>query len=308
MSWGRTHTDIWQVGILHAPIARLLESVSPGEIAITWLPTQRDFCFLADPFGVWRGEHLHVFVEAYDYRDKHGVIRRYTYDRKLTLCEKSPALEAKHHLSYPFIIEDGGEVFMLPEAHRSGKLTLYRAREFPNAWERVCDILDLPAIDASVIRHGEMWWMFYALPGPDDRAMRELHMASAPHLTGPWTPHALNPVRSSLESSRMGGAPFFTDGKLYLPMQDCTQTYGGAVTLLRVDDLTPQWNASAVRTITPTAFSTAFTDGVHTLSACGEVTLLDVKRIERSPRRLAIDLQRRWRRMTGQAPERDENF
>jgi hypothetical protein len=304
MSWGRSQTDIWQVGILHAPIARLLEAVSPGEVRVTWLPVQRDFCFLADPFGIWRDDHLHVFVEAYDYRDKHGVIRRFTYDRALNLCDEGLALRAAHHLSYPFLIEDAGEVFMLPEAHHAGKLTLYRAREFPNTWERVCDLMDVPAIDASIIRQGETWWMFYALPGPNRRAMRELHAATAPHLTGPWTPHALNPLRVGLDSARMGGTPFLADGKLYLPTQDCTHTYGGAATLLRVDELEPSWNATAVRTITPTAFSDTFTDGLHTLSACGDVTLFDVKRIERSPRRALIDLQRRWRRMTGPATAR----
>lgn len=301
MKWGSTKTEIWQVGILHAPITRLLDAISPGEIAVTWLPVQRDFCFLADPFGLWRDDQLHVFVEAYDYRDKHGVIRRFTYDRDLKLRDEGLALRAAHHLSYPFLIEDGGEVFMLPEAHRSGKLTLYRARAFPNEWERVCDLMDVPAIDASIIRQGETWWMFYALPGPDNRAMRELHVASAPQLTGPWIPHASNPLRVGLDSARMGGTPFLTEGTLYLPTQDCTQTYGGAATLLRVDELAPQWNASAARTITSATFSTSHVDGLHTLSACGDVTLFDVKRAQRSPRRLAIDLQRRWRRMTGRA-------
>jgi hypothetical protein len=298
MTWGRYETDIWQVGIVHAPIARLLEAGSERAAQITWLPAQRDFCFLADPFGLWRGEHLHVFVEAYDYRDKHGVIRRYTYDRNLALRDEGLALRARHHLSYPQIIEDNGEVFMLPEAHHSGKLTLYRARAFPGEWEKVCDLLDVPAVDASVIKHADKWWMFYALPGPAHRAVRELHVAFADQLTGPWTPHPRNPVRTALDSSRPGGTPFMADGKIHLPTQDCGQTYGGAVTVLRIEDLSPQsWTAAPARHLAPAAFNTPFTDGLHTLSSCGEVTLIDVKRIERSKQRGLINLQRRWRRL-----------
>ncbi|MEI9904226.1 MAG: hypothetical protein WDN06_09755 [Asticcacaulis sp.] len=45
-----------------------------------------------------------------------------------------------YHLSYPSLIRDGGEIYMLPEAHRSGKLTLYRAERFPDRWAPAADI------------------------------------------------------------------------------------------------------------------------------------------------------------------------
>ena len=75
-------TDIWQVGILPAPITHCLDPQGLKDIAIHWLPPQPDFCFLADPFGVWQGEVLTVFVEAYDYRDKKGVIHYYCYEQQ----------------------------------------------------------------------------------------------------------------------------------------------------------------------------------------------------------------------------------
>lgn len=300
MKLSKIGTDIWQAGILHAPIAKLLDGAALRQVPITWLPEQPSYCFLADPFGVARAGQLHVFVEYYDYRDKHGVIHYYTYDRTFTLVDQGCALRAAHHVSYPQIIEDDGEIYMLPEAYRSGKLTLYRAKQFPRTWEPVCDLLTLPAIDASVIKHNEMWWMFYALPGAGNRAMRELHVASATKLTGPWTPHPQNPVRTALDSARPGGQPFVSDGRVYLPTQDCTDTYGGAVTLLRLDELsTTDVKASAQRHIVPTTINTPVSDGLHTLSACGDVTLFDVKRIDRSSIRILIDLQRRWRRLTG---------
>jgi len=305
MTKSRYRSDIWQPGILHAPISHVQEGRSLLDVPITWLPEQRPFCFLADPFGVWRNDHLHVFVEAYDYRDKHGVIQRFTYDANFKLVDQGGALRAKHHLSYPFIIEDAGEIFMLPEAHHSGKLTLYRAARFPDDWQKVCDLLPLPAVDASVVKHGALWWMFYALHGPDHRAMRELHVASAPQLTGPWTPHPQNPVRTGFETSRPGGTPFMAQGCLYVPTQDCRTEYGAALTLLRIDELTPTtWAATPTLNLPPSRVQTTFNDGLHTLSACGDVTLLDVKRIERSGLRALINLQRRfslkhqWRRLT----------
>jgi hypothetical protein len=248
---------------------------------------------------------LHVFAEDYDYRDKHGTIRRFTFDAAFALVEEAPALRAAHHLSYPYLIEDAGEVFMLPEAHRSGKLTLYRAKAFPDAWEPVCDLLNVPAIDASVVRFQGRWWMFHALPGPDRRDMRELHAASAERLTGPWRPHGANPLRLSLDSARPGGTPFVEAGTLHIPTQDCSRSYGGAVNVLRVDELSDQvLRGSVGRTLLPADLTSPFIDGFHTLSACGAVTLFDVMRIERSPRRLWINWQRRWRRLAARAEPR----
>ena len=97
-----------------------------------------------------------------------------------------------HHLSYPFLIEDGGrDLHAAGSAPRAGKLTLYRARRFPDAWEEAGELLPLPAIDPSVIQWRGRWWMFYALAGADDRPNRELHRSPSPiDLTGPWRPHA----------------------------------------------------------------------------------------------------------------------
>ena len=293
-------TELWHVGIAHAPIGALL---APGALArtrITWLPPQRNFTFIADPFAVTRDGVTSVFVEALDYRRKRGEIHYYQYDAEWNLLSKGVALRERSHLSYPFLIEDGGETYMLPEAHRSGRLTLYRAERFPDRWVQVKVLMEQPAIDASVIRHGGKWWMFYALPGPDGRAMRELHVAHADMLTGPWTPHTGNPVRSGLCSARPGGTPFVHEGTLHLPVQDCTEDYGKAVQVLRVDTLTTEaFSASPVARFTADGLYDAYTDGLHTLSACGAVTVLDVKRSYGSPKRRVIDITRKLRKALG---------
>ncbi len=293
---GRYRSDIWHPGILHAPISHVLGCTSFNDIPVTWLPSQPPFCFLADPFGLWHNGALHVLAEYYDYRTKHGRIQYVSYNAEFKAIDQGEALAAPHHLSYPFLIQDGGDIYMLPEAHRSGALSLYRATAFPKAWEKVCDLISGPVVDASVIQVNGTWWMFYTLDGADQRAMRELYIASAPRLTGPWTP-ANAPALISLETARPGGTPFIHDDAVYLPTQDCRTEYGAAVNVLRLNAIEP-FAATPVQKITPAFLNTPFTDGLHTLSACGDVTLFDVKHIDRSPRRAVINLQRRWRRLT----------
>ena len=290
--------DMWRVGLVRAPMADLLEPGVLAEHAVTWIPDPGPLCFLADPMGVWRDGCLHVFVEIYDYRDRVGAIEVLTFDADLKLLGREPALKEPWHLSYPFIVEEDGETYMLPEAHKSGRLTLYRAEDFPSRWTPVQTIeLDHVAIDATPVFHGGRWWLFYTPATTKADKVSALHVAWAERITGPWTSHAGNPVRFDPSSSRPGGTPIVVDGAIVLPMQDCRRTYGGAIRALRVTTLTPErFEAQADEPILPPPSFGRLTDGLHTLSAAGPVTLIDAKRFEVSPRSLALDLRREWRK------------
>ena len=294
----RKTTELWHTGIVAAPIDALMTSEALHAADIRWLPDPGAFRFIADPFGIWQAGRLTVFAEALDYRVKRGEIHYYTFDADGHVVEQGLSLREPFHLSYPVVLAEGDDVFMLPEGHRSGKLTLYRAESFPDRWTPVRTLLDLPAIDASPVRYNGGWWMFFALPGDDNRAMRELHLAFADSLRGPWRLHPANPVRTALDSARPGGTPFKHDGALYLPTQDCVGGYGRGISLLRFDLLTEtKVETSFVSSLRPQGLRGGWDDGLHTLSAAGPVTLIDVKRLDASPGRVWIDMQRRLRRL-----------
>ncbi len=292
-------TELWQVGMVRRPLAAVVAEGLAGA-DITWLPEPGPFRFNADPFGLMHDGRFTVLVEAYDYRNKRGEIHYYTYGRDGRPDARGVALRQPFHLSYPQLVRHGAEIYMLPEAHRGGRLTLYRATMFPSAWVAVADLLDVPAIDATVFEHGGRWWMAYSLPGPDNRAMRELHFAVADDLLGPWTAHAGNPVRTGLDASRPGGQPVTLDGVVHLPMQDCTRGYGIGLNLLRLGSLSPErFSATVVRHFAPDGLHPRFGDGLHTLAGDGDITLIDVKRLDDAPGRWRVDLRRRFGRLTG---------
>jgi hypothetical protein len=290
--------DIWRIGLVEAPIAAAASGLASAPVR--WLPQGEPFTFLADPFALWREGRLHLFAEAYDYRTRHGVIDLLAFGPDLEFQSRRTVLREPWHLSYPFVFEAEGEVWMVPEAHRSGAVTLYRAAAFPDRWEAVLRLeLDTPAIDPTVFRHEGRWWMAYSPTGSQAFKQGRLHLAFADRLTGPWRTHPGNPVRVDRASSRPGGTPFVEAGVLTLPMQDCARTYGGAVRLLRIDELSPdRFRAHAEAPIAAPASAAPYLDGLHTLSACGDLTLIDVKRTDRSLGGLAIDAGRlfgRWR-------------
>jgi len=292
--------DIWRVGIAPAPIERIAAEGTVHEVR--WLAEEPSLRFLADPFGLWRDGRLHLFAEAYDYRTRHGVVDCLTFDADFAVIARRTVLREPWHLSYPYVFEADGETWMLPEAARSGALTLYRAAPFPDRWEPASRLeLDVAPIDATPMRHEGRWWLFYS--GGRDRAARmgTLHVAWAERLEGPWHPLAGNPIRRDMAGARPGGTPFIAEGQLCLPVQDCSHTYGGAIRILRFTHLSPDRAETELGPPIAAPADTAYREGMHTLARCGPVTLIDVKKIDRTGRGWLIDLARRFRRPRGPA-------
>lgn len=281
--------DIWRPLIVEAPIDVVLRAGTIEGFGYYWLPEEGFLRFLADPFGLERAGSRYIFVERYDYRTRHGVIDCLVYDGA-TLIERREVLAEPWHLSYPIVFEADGDIWMLPEAHKSGGLTLYRATEFPWRWERSHALtLDHVAVDATPVFHNGLWWLFYAAADDARTKTGALFAAWAERLTGPWTPHAANPVRLGADSTRPGGTPVEVDGVLILPVQDCRQTYGGAIRPLSIHRLdAARFEADAGAPIIAPADFAPFDAGLHTLSAMGDYTLVDVKQRLLSPRSLAV--------------------
>jgi hypothetical protein len=160
---------------------------------------------------------------------------------------------------------------------------------------------DVRVAEPSLIHHAGTWWMFYTVVGPGGRDQRELHLAFADRLTGPWAQHPLNPILIDQAGARPGGTPLVgADGQVVLPVQDCSQTYGGALRFLKFMQLARDRVAfePLPTTLTGDLLSDTHCHGFHTFAACGSSTLIDVKETSRAPGRRLVDLKRRWRKWT----------
>src|SRR5258708_27590500 len=155
-------------------------------------------------------------------------------------------LEAEHHLSYPFVFEHDGSLYMLPESARAGSVELYRCVDFPLVWKRERVLMEgVRLVDATLYHQkadgGSRWWMFAnSTAGASRMFDDELHLFHAERLDGDWQPHPRNPVKSDARSSRPAGALFMRDGALYRPAQVCVPRYGAGLAIQRVLKLTPQ--------------------------------------------------------------------
>ena len=284
--------DVWNIGIVDAPIATFL---TPGaRPPVRWLPEPPRGSFLADPFMVETDTGPVILAEGFTYAEGRGYIAALVGTAAGNFSSPQAVIREPVHMSYPSIIRHAGRIYCVPETGTAHAVHLYEAVAFPHRWERRATLIDgFAALDATIFRHEERWWLLCS--AQDGTPGETLHAWFATDLLGPWAPHAGNPIKRDLHSARPAGMPFVHEGRLYRPAQDSTRTYGGAVVINHVLQLTPtDFAEKTVATVAPYRDG-PYRHGLHTLSACGERTLLDGKRTRFVPH----EFWRVLRRITG---------
>jgi hypothetical protein len=192
----------------------------------------------ADPFPMCRDGQDYLFVEEFPFATQRGCISVATIENG-QISTPRPVLEEPWHLSYPFVFEHAGEVWMIPESGNAHGIYLYRADPFPYRWTREGCLIDgIDAHDSTLLYYEGRFWLFVCEKVQGSSAYDILSLFYADKLAGPWLPHTDNPVLFDATLSRPAGAMFLHDGHIIRPTQDCSHGYGGAVTLCHVNALT----------------------------------------------------------------------
>jgi hypothetical protein len=227
---GRT----WAIGWRFDESASLLDR---GEAAFRVF-TGGTHSYLADPFPFRHEGQDFIFVEQYLYAQNRGCIAVVTADRNGVAGAPRIVLEEPHHLSYPFIFEQAGQIWMIPESGAARNVSLYRAVKFPYQWTReACLIEGIEGYDATPLSHNGGFWFFVCLRMWRTTSWDVLSLYRADSLTGSWTPHAADPVLIDATLSRPAGAFIRRGGRTLRPVQDCARGYGSAVTFCQLDAL-----------------------------------------------------------------------
>lgn len=281
--------EVWNVGVVDAPIAAFL---TPGaRPPVRWLPEPPRGTFLADPFMVETADGPVILAEAFPYAVGRGHIVALSSAPGGGFGPPGAAIREPVHLSYPYIVRHEGRIYCVPETGKARDVHLYEATDFPHIWERRATLIaGFAALDATLFPHEGRWWLLCS--EQDGTHGTTLHAWHAPAPLGPWTPHAANPIKRDLGSARPAGTAFVHDGHLYRPGQDSSRTYGGAVVIHRVLRLTPaDFAEEAVARVEPYRDG-PYRHGLHTLSACGERTVIDGKRYRFVPHEFRRVLRR----------------
>ncbi len=270
--------EVWNIGLINKPIHEVALGDKPiQKTEIRWLRHFGETKYLADPFGFIERKKMHILLEDYSYSRKKATISEIIYDiARDSFSVPIRVIEGSRHLSYPCIIEHENSIFCVPESYRSSTVVLYRRNFSEEAFMEESVLLKgIEAVDPTLFFHGGYWWLLFT---PKKYSTTHLMIYYAREINGPYQPHRRNPVKIDIRSARPGGLPFFHEGELYRPAQDCSATYGGSVVINKVLKLTPDdFREITVRVIDPVP-GTPFNKGLHTLSKAGNYTLIDGKR------------------------------
>ena len=238
--------------------------------------------YYADPFIVEQAGRHHLFFEDYDRASGRAVISWTSFDDQGRPAPARVALERPYHLSYPFVFHWNDTWYMLPETGGNRTIELYRAEDFPGQWtlDRVL-LDDIVAVDATLLEHDGMWWMFANVAVVGASAGDELCLFYSDSPIGEWTPHPMNPVVSDVRRARPAGKIFAEHGVLIRPGQDSSTRYGSATVLNRITALsTSEYSEVPVHRIAPQWMRGNL--ATHTFNATSEYEVIDA--VRRFPR------------------------
>ena len=259
----------WNIGIIDLPIQQV--ATGRGPFDVQWLVEAPGNDFKADPFGISLNGSERIFYEYYNAKERKGYLQQIENGNEKEFIRKD------YHLSYPFQFSHERDNFILPEAADNNSTILYRLND--GDAEPIGGLLEaFQAVDPTVFFYENRWWLFCTSKKSQGSDLR-LFIFYAVDPRGPWIPHRANPVKTDIYTSRPGGTPFFIDDKLIRPAQDSSLGYGSAIYLMEITALSPDtFHERIFRKLKPEDFKGPYKQGIHTISALGNKTLIDGKR------------------------------
>jgi len=197
-----------------------------------------DFC--ADPF-LWEHEgKMYCFFEYFDCKRELGKISYVCLENGSTE-EISDALVEDFHLSFPYIFEFQGEIYLCPETSAIREIRIYRCLDFPSKWVYSETIMrNVNAADTVLFENGGVWWMLTNIDFADigdHSVFLNAFYANSP-LSTEWTPHLNNPIEMSASCARNAGFIQTPNGLYRGSQSQAFNFYGKSATLHKVLTLT----------------------------------------------------------------------
>ncbi len=255
----------------------LLDPAAPRMSGLRELACPRGH-FYADPMLHEHQGQLWLLVEDFDYARGKGHLAAIPWRKDGPTGAARTVLDLPVHLSYPFVFRWKGDTWMVPESGGANRVSLFRARSFPDDWEHVGDLLEgYRAVDATLHEHNGRWYLFANICEAGGGTFDELFLFHAATPLGPFLPHPGNPIVSDVRRARPAGPLFLRDGKLIRPAQDCARGYGQALVFNEVLSLSPiTYDERPLGRLLPD-WVPGLT-GCHTYTSLGGIEVVDGKR------------------------------
>lgn len=247
---GRGKESRWFVALRRKSGGSIVDSTQPDLTGFKEIPLPRGSASMADPF-LWEvGGRNYLFFEEVPIGSSRGRLGCVEVFKDLSCSDMNIVLEGDYHISYPCVVNSGGELFLMPETSEARRVDLYRFSNFPCKVDLVSTLAEgVALVDTTPVFVDGRWYFFTTTRQP----FMETVLFWANRLDGPWNLHPCSPISCSIRNCRSAGNLFWEHGKLFRPTQDCSVRYGYSIQMNEIIRLTPtEFEERAVNWIPPT--------------------------------------------------------
>lgn len=187
----------------------------------------------ADPFLFSKNGKLYLFYEE-KLRKFKGVLKMVCSDDLVHWTDPVLILSEPFHLSFPYVFEDSGAVYLLPECGESNSIRLYKfIDETLSKVELVSSLVEGHYVDSSIIKREGKYYLFTSNP------QFEQKLFISDNLVSGYKEHPSSPIYVGSDCGRNGGSVISYNDSLYRISQDCSRLYGGNVSVHKIEIITP---------------------------------------------------------------------
>ena len=193
----------------------------------------------ADPFLFVRDGTLFLFYESERSGDR-GEIRMMKTSNLQTWSSPVTVLRELFHLSFPFVFEFRGGIYMIPESQADDSIRLYKGNEDLTSFtfERVLmhkdrtEDMSFNFCDSHLLLKDGVFYLFTSV---SYRWTYHLELYYTDDiLKHDFVKHPQSPVYIGNDFGRCGGSIIHLDDNYYRISQNCSENYGGNISIHRI--------------------------------------------------------------------------
>lgn len=246
--------------------------------------------WIADPFLFDYEKSTYLFFEMYDRVKRKGLLGYSEIDSKGEITEPRIILEEKYHLSFPYVFEFEGEIYIMPESADNLSISLYKSIRFPDLWQKINIFDKIYSCDTIWIfkehKYFKMLTSEMFQPAPKGKLhscyVRNKLFALKDKKINEIDEEDFQYVGEGDYGIRNAGACFYDGNNQIRPGQDCTEgIYGKGLVFFLIDSLEP-YNEREIRSLSVKELD-------HHLKRKGKETLVGVHTYNVSSKYEVID-------------------
>ncbi len=263
------YNQLWNIGFCEQSISEVFQEYSLRKIR--WLKHPYRDRWFADPFLLdVNDDTIIIFVEERLIEGDKGYLSELLIERKtLKLLERKVILEQESHLSYPAIVRFENSVYVYPENALGGALKIYSYDPTNHCLVNPRIILDESVADATIFNYGGH---FYIIATKYPNSQEDAFLYKADKIDGPYKQVSSLPIQNDRSCSRPAGNLFTYNGVLFRPAQDCSKNYGGGLSIMMINNLSP-YDEQLILKVKPE--SVRYNLGIHTFNCSDNLIVVD---------------------------------